>query len=419
MYNLIITGIEDAWDGAPYELDLDRCVREDEYTEGSVSKRFGALDAAVCAELQALPTLFAYETYVNKVSKLGVLKRIRKRGNEARLEYEILADLPSIAPADILRLQWELGIAKLEMNRTHWAVKDRDLLSEMQEGGILTKEQADRYRARLASLGKEGVPSALEAVSQRTSHGKGSPRQSIFISYSHKDKKFLDELLTHIKPLQRDGRVSVWSDQQIKPGSKWLEKIESALARAKVALLLVTKDFLASDFINAQELGPLLKRAEQDGMVILWVLVRDCNWRKTAINSLQAAYPPDKPLAQLNSSRDSAWVKICDTLEKAADASAGRPVAVLNESIAPPTGQPPLELHAKGYYVEKGTSRKVCGLCWEKHSRRITLLDHKNPGPAVAVAGGGVMSGYASWTEVFRCPDCGTEYAPVSKSRDF
>jgi hypothetical protein len=142
-------------------------------------------------------------------------------------------------------------------------------------------------------------------------------RNSVFISYSHKDKKFLDELYTHLKPLEREGRILIWSDLQIKPGSQWLNEIEKALASTKVAVLLVTKDFLASDFIYQKELCPLLQAAKASGVAILWILISDCIWKKTALEAYQAAYPPDTPLdKKRGSNRNSAWVEICEKLEK-------------------------------------------------------------------------------------------------------
>jgi hypothetical protein len=144
-------------------------------------------------------------------------------------------------------------------------------------------------------------------------------RDRVFISYSHKDQKFLKELLAHLKPFERAGRVSAWSDLQIQPGSKWLKEIQKALASTKVAVLLVTKDFLASDFIHQSELGPLLKAADEGGVAIRWVLVRDCNWKKTPLKDYQAAYSTETPLARKIGSRDSAWVAICETIEEAAN----------------------------------------------------------------------------------------------------
>ncbi len=142
-------------------------------------------------------------------------------------------------------------------------------------------------------------------------------RNQLFISYSHKDEKFLAELRAHLRPFERTERVSVWSDKQIQPGSKWLTDIRRALAESRVALLLVTKDFLASDFIHKNELGPLLQEAERGGVRILWVLVRACSYKQSPLKDYQAAISPAKPLAEMKAERDNAWVQICEEISRA------------------------------------------------------------------------------------------------------
>lgn len=141
-------------------------------------------------------------------------------------------------------------------------------------------------------------------------------KKSVFISYSHKDKKFLGELLTHLKPFERSGQLSAWSDEQIEPGSKWFDEIQGALAKARVAVLLVTANFLASNFIHEHELAPLLKRAEEEGVRILWIPVRACSYKETPISKYQAIISPDKPLADMKSNRDKEWVKICEAIKR-------------------------------------------------------------------------------------------------------
>jgi hypothetical protein len=142
-------------------------------------------------------------------------------------------------------------------------------------------------------------------------------RDHVFISYSHKDSKFLDQLLTHLKPLERAGRLTKWSDKQIAPGSNWFTEIRESLARAKVAILLITPSFLASDFIHEHELGPLLSQAEKGGVRILWVPVRAAAYDETALKDYQALSSADKPLAQMKAERDEAWVRICKEIKKA------------------------------------------------------------------------------------------------------
>ncbi len=147
---------------------------------------------------------------------------------------------------------------------------------------------------------------------------------TVFISYSHRDKKLMEELLTHLKPYVRSGSVTPWSDKQIAPGLKWPAEIQTARDQSTVAVLLVSPDFLASDFIHDHELGPFLKRAEEGGFKILWVQIRASSYKETRLEAFQAVVsPPAKPLAEMRTraERDPAWVQLCEEVKRAANGS--------------------------------------------------------------------------------------------------
>jgi len=87
-------------------------------------------------------------------------------------------------------------------------------------------------------------------------------------------------LRKQLKPLERKG-LDVWSDRDITPGQEWPAEIDNYLNRAKVAVLLVSVNFLNSDFIREQELPRLLRAAQLGQVTILPVLFSDCLWDQT------------------------------------------------------------------------------------------------------------------------------------------
>ena len=149
----------------------------------------------------------------------------------------------------------------------------------------------------------------------------------VFVSYSHADAKWLTGMRSHLKLLERHAGIEQWDDTKIKPGTQWREEIQSALERAKVAVLLVSADFLTSDFIVTNELPPLLKAAQERGTLILALIVRPCRFEKTELARFQAVNPPSKPLSALPTSRREEWyVKLSGLIEDALVSSAPAPV---------------------------------------------------------------------------------------------
>jgi len=142
-------------------------------------------------------------------------------------------------------------------------------------------------------------------------------RTKVFISYSHQDKKFLDSMLIHLRPLERRGLIDVWDDTKIKSGALWKEEIEAALRLSKVAILLISPDFLASDFIVDNELPPLLKKSQSDGVRILPLIVRTCRFvRDENLSVFQAVNDPQKPLATIPSQmHDEVYDKLSAEIE--------------------------------------------------------------------------------------------------------
>ena len=158
------------------------------------------------------------------------------------------------------------------------------------------KATATEQLHKTASGEKTGTAGDNIQTTVKTAKAKVEPiRNIVFICYSHKDKRWLDDLQTYLTP-HRDVQVSVWSDTKIEPGEKWFKEIQVALDSSKVAVLLVSPNFLASEFINKHELTPILKKAEKGDLKIIWIPVRACGYQKTPLKDFQAVIDVGKPL---------------------------------------------------------------------------------------------------------------------------
>jgi hypothetical protein len=157
-------------------------------------------------------------------------------------------------------------------------------------------------------------PQTLASLSLPTGQGaRVSPRTKVFVSYSHADTKWLKMLLVHLAPLERQGTIVRWDDTKIAPGMRWQEEIAIGIRSAKVAVLLISADFMKSEFIAGNELPPLLDAAEHDGAVILPVIISPCLIGSLA--KFQAVNSPSRPLVDMTrGDRDRAWVKVVEAI---------------------------------------------------------------------------------------------------------
>jgi hypothetical protein len=141
-------------------------------------------------------------------------------------------------------------------------------------------------------------PDSFSFASLRAEREK---KQSVFVSYSHFDREYLDRLLVHLKPLEKDGVIDLWVDTRLRAGDRWKKEIEKALSRSTVALLLVSADFLASDFITDNELPPLLRNAEEKGTRIIPLILKPCRFtRDKNLRHFQAINAPDRSLIRIS-----------------------------------------------------------------------------------------------------------------------
>jgi hypothetical protein len=158
----------------------------------------------------------------------------------------------------------------------------------------------------------------IEFLLEKTIEEKPTKKaKSIFVSYSHTDVEYLDRLKVHLKPFEKKGQIDLWSDTKIKAGEKWKDKISTALDKSIIAILLISADFLASDFIVDNELPPLLKAAEEKGKVILPLILKPCRFtRDENLSKFQSINDPKFPLSKLSENdKEETYVKVADLID--------------------------------------------------------------------------------------------------------
>jgi serine/threonine protein kinase len=165
-------------------------------------------------------------------------------------------------------------------------------------------------------------------------------RDRIFLSYSHRDEHWRDEVQMMLKPMVRLHDIETWSDRQIEPGEQWRPKIDDALRRSRVAVLLVSKHFLNSKFILEHEF-PAMLAMRDEGLVVHWMLVGNCPWEETELLHIQALHDTSRPLDSLSGSdRDLALKRVCGEVKRTL-LSTTVPVQPLVEFRSLPKPMPP------------------------------------------------------------------------------
>ena len=141
----------------------------------------------------------------------------------------------------------------------------------------------------------------------------------VFYSYSHKDETLRNELETHLKILERQGLIAPWHDRLIGPGTEWANEIDANLERADLILLLVSADFVASDYCYDKEMTRALERHDAGEARVIPIIIRDTNWSKAPFARLQALPKDAKPVV-LWPDKDSAWTNVSKGIEDATGA---------------------------------------------------------------------------------------------------
>ena len=167
---------------------------------------------------------------------------------------------------------------------------------------------------------------------------------TVFFSYSHRDELLRDQLETQLAMLKRQGVIETWHDRRIVAGEELDGSISSELEKADIVLLLVSPDFLASDYCYDKEMSVALERHAKGDAVVIPVILRPCEWHQAPFGKLRATPTDGKPVTQWPD-RDLAMLDVVKDIRKAAERFAGstRPGPVTSSSpsaVAPESAGP-------------------------------------------------------------------------------
>lgn len=215
MFNLFISFRPDSWDLKPYELERSRsCI---EYTADEISERYKFFSEKAIDELKSFPCLFVTECE-QTTSKIGYITNIQLRSNSVIIEYEFDPELPELPINAVTNIGNEIDLGRLEISRTHWAVKDVNLFNVLLNANYLTEEQVKRsIERRTPTLPLNVKPETTLTPSPST------PNTKVFIVHGHDEVAKLD-VADFVKSL---GLEPVILHMQPSSGRTIIEKIEA------------------------------------------------------------------------------------------------------------------------------------------------------------------------------------------------
>lgn len=140
----------------------------------------------------------------------------------------------------------------------------------------------------------------------------------VFYSYAHEDEDLRKKLITHLSLLKRAGIITDWHDRDISPGTEWKHEIEKHLNSADIILLLVSADFLASDFCYSTEMERALQRHDANEARVIPIIIRSVDWKGAPFGRLQFLPTDGRPVRSW-SDIDEAFTDVARGIRKAAE----------------------------------------------------------------------------------------------------
>ncbi len=155
----------------------------------------------------------------------------------------------------------------------------------------------------------------------RAREGARQKSIEVFCCYAREDQPLLLDLKTHLMPLQREGLITLWADIDINAGEEWEKEIHRHLNTAQIILLLISSDFLASEYCYSIEMQRSMERHERGEARVIPIILRPASWQRTPLGKLQALPTDASPITSRKwHDQDEAFYDVAEGIREAVEA---------------------------------------------------------------------------------------------------
>jgi TIR domain/NB-ARC domain len=197
---------------------------------------------------------------------------------------------------------------------------------------------------------------------------------SVFFSYAYEDEPLLQKLEMHLSVLKQQGLISTWDARQIVPGTNWAQVIDERLELAEIILLLVSTNFLASDYCYQVEMKRALERHEAGQARVIPIIVRPCDWSHAPFTHLQKLPTGSRPIVRWPD-RDEAWTNVVQGIRRAIEDFSSLSANTTRMALSAP-GSKELVSDAKNAEMRRVTNQQIAQ--GQDFGNRSTIIPHLN-----------------------------------------
>jgi len=184
-------------------------------------------------------------------------------------------------------------------------------------------------------------------LKRRRTHGAVGrlARVSVFLSYAHRDERLRAELEKHLSPLRRSALIETWDDRRITPGVELDTAIDQRLGTADLVLLLISPDFINSEYCYRREMRAALRRHAKGQARVIPIILRPVDWVRTPIGRLLATPRDAKPVTTWHR-RDDALLDVATSVRRAAEEITNQRTAAKRKPTSPISSRCPAKERA-------------------------------------------------------------------------